>query len=83
MVILIVYLTLFPLFRYLHLFIYVNILLFHCVYLTSFFDHYIKQNLLLLIKKQPLGDLLQNRCSKSELNRLKYAGESVVFSLKL
>ena len=47
MVILIVYLTLFHLFRYLHLFIYVNILLFHWVYFTSFFDHYIKQNLLL------------------------------------
>ena len=41
MVILIVYLTLTILFRYLNLFIYVSILLFHWVYFTSFFCHYI------------------------------------------
>ena len=67
---------------YSHLFIYV-ILLFYWVYFTSFFDHYIEQNMLLLIKKLPLGDLLQNSCSKSELNQLKYAGESVLLLLKL
>ena len=70
MIILIVYFTLFCLFRYLHLFIYVNIMLFHWVYFTSFFDHYIEQNLLILMKKQALGDL-QNSCSKSGLNQLK------------
>ena len=77
------YLTLFRLFCYSHLFIYVNILLFYWVYFTSYFDHYIEQNLLLLIKKQPLGDLLQNSCSRSGLNQLKYACESVLFLLKV
>ena len=30
---------------YLHLFIYLIMLLFHWVYFTSFFDHYIEQNI--------------------------------------
>ena len=81
MVILIMYLTLKSL-ALLFAFIYV-ILLFHWVYFTSFFDHSIEQNMLLLIKKQPQRDLLQNSCSKSELNQLKYACESVPFLLKL
>ena len=34
------------------------------VYFTSFFDNYIEQKLLLLIKKQPLWYLVQNSCSK-------------------
>ena len=47
-------------------FIYANILLFHWVYFASFFDHYIEQN----------------SCSKSVLNELKHAYNSVLF-LKL
>ena len=55
------------LFCYLHFFIYVNISLFHWVYFTSFFDHYIKPNICF----KPLADFLQNSCSKSVLNKLK------------
>ena len=50
---------------------------------TPFFDHYIEQSLLLLIKKQPLRDILQNSCSKLELNQLKYARERVLFLQRL
>ena len=42
---------------------------------VSFFGHY--------NWKQPLGDFLQNSCSTSVLNQLKYACENVRFSLKL
>ena len=55
------------LFCYLHLLIYVNISLFHWVYFTSFFDHYIKPNICF----KPLVDFLQNSCSKSVLNKFK------------
>ena len=61
MVILIVYLTLKGLVLLFSLFIYVT-LLFRWEYLTSSFDHYVEQNL-------SLRDLLQNSCSKSELNK--------------
>ena len=37
----------------------------------------------LFILKQPLEDLLQNSCSKSVLNELKHAFESVLLLLKL
>ena len=69
--------------RYLHLFIYVDILLFHWVYFTSSFNHYIEKNMFLFILKQTLGDLLQNTCSKSVLSELKYACESALFLLKM
>ena len=36
----------------------------------------------LFVLKQPMEDL-QNSCSKSVLNELKHAFESVLFSLKL
>ena len=55
-------------FCYLHLFIYVNISLFHRVYFTSFFDHRIEQNIFLFVEKRPLGDL-QNSYSKSMLTQ--------------
>ena len=38
--------------------------------------------MILLILKQPLENLLQNDCSKSVLNKLKYVFESVLFLLK-
>ena len=66
----------------LNLFNYVKILLFHWVYFTSFFDHYVEQNLFLFILKQALGYLLQNSCSKSVLNLLKYICESVSILIK-
>ena len=68
----------------LHLFIYVDVSLFHWLYFTSFFDHYyIEQNICFFIWKQLLEDLTQNSRSKSVLNQLKDACGSVSFLLKL
>ena len=36
----------------------------------------------LIILKKPLGDLLQNNCSKSLLNELKYVYENILLLLK-
>ena len=64
MVILIVYLTLTGLvllFAFIHLcYLVVSLEVFHIL-----FDHYIEQKLLLLIKKQSLGDL-QSSCSLNQ-----------------
>ena len=77
MVIIIVYLILkgfVSLYAFIHLCFYVNVLLFYWVYSTSFFDHYnLTKYLFLFIQVQPLGYLLQNSCSKSVLNEIKYA----------
>ena len=37
----------------------------------------------LSLLKQPLGDLLQNNCSKSVLNEFKHACENVLFFIKV
>ena len=68
--------------RYFNLFTYVDISLFNWVYCISFFNHYIEQNMFSFILKQSLEDLLQNRCSRSILNKLRYACESLLFLLK-
>ena len=47
---------------------------------TFFFDHNIEQNMFLFIKKQLLGGLLQNSCSKSVLSELNYACERDPFN---
>ena len=65
------------LFAFIH---YVNIWLLHWACFTFFFDHNIEQNVLLFIQKQPLGDLLQNSCSKSVLSELNYACERDPFN---
>ena len=58
-------------------------MLINWVYFTAFFDHNIKQNISFYSFGSGQSNLLQNSCSKSVLNELKHACESVLFLLKL
>ena len=69
-------------FRYLYLFIYVNISLFHWVYFTSFFDLYIEQISVFIHLEAATWRSATKSCSKSALNELKCACENVLFLLK-